>query len=169
MTQYQGKEWELTAPVASEDLEKLAAGDLVYRSGPVYTARDGVYKHMLVDGNSPPIDLQSLTNVSLQSAPAGVEVAPGEYHVSSLQATAGFRYAQYMPQLLEQFGVKVVVGKAGMSEEVYQQVFRKHGAVCLTTMGYGLGAIYEAAIHARWPTRQRRFAIRSSQVAYRGR
>ena len=85
--------------------------------------------------------MPSLTNVSLQSSPAGVEVSPGEFQVASLQATAGFRYAQYMPQLLEEFGVKAVVGKAGMSEQVYQEVFRKHGAVCLTTVGYGLGAI----------------------------
>ena len=101
---------------------------------------------MLIEGNAPPIDLAALTNVSFQSSPAGVEVSPGKYHVSSLQATAGFRYAQYMPQLLEEFGVKVVVGKAGMSEEVYQNVFKKHGAICLSTMGYGLGAIYGNAI-----------------------
>ena len=146
MSQGQGREWELTCPLVSDEIEKLAAGDLVYLSGPVYTARDGVYQHMLIDGNAPPIDLQQLTNVSLQSSPAGVEVSPGEFEVASLQATAGFRYAQYMPQLLEQFGVKAVVGKAGMSEQVYQEVFRKHGAVCLTTMGYGLGAIYGRAI-----------------------
>ena len=146
MSQGQGREWELACPLVCSDIEKLAAGDLVYLSGPVYTARDGVYKHMLIDGNAPPIDLQELTNVSLQSSPAGVEVAPGEFEVASLQATAGFRYAQYMPQLLEQYGVKAVVGKAGMSEQVYQEVFRKHGAVCLTTMGYGLGAIYGRAI-----------------------
>ena len=146
MSQGQGREWELACPLVSSDIEKLAAGDLVYLSGPVYTARDGVYKHMLIDGNAPPIDLQELTNVSLQSSPAGVEVSPGEFEVASLQATAGFRYAQYMPQLLEQYGVKAVVGKAGMSEQVYQEVFRKHGAVCLTTMGYGLGAIYGRAI-----------------------
>jgi L(+)-tartrate dehydratase beta subunit len=146
VTQGQGREWRLTCPLKADDVEKLSAGDLVYLSGPVYTARDGVYKHMLVDGNPPPIDLKGLTNVSLQSSPAGVEVSPGQFEVSSLQATAGFRYAQYMPQLLEQFGVKAVVGKAGMSEKVYQEVFRKHGAVCLTTVGYGLGAIYGRAI-----------------------
>ncbi|MDE2938818.1 MAG: fumarate hydratase C-terminal domain-containing protein [Chloroflexota bacterium] len=146
MSQGQSREWELTCPLVSDEIEKLAAGDLVYLSGPVYTARDGVYQHMLFDGNEPPIDLRGLTNVSLQSSPAGVEVSPGEFEVASLQATAGFRYAQYMPQLLEQFGVKAVVGKAGMSEQVYQEVFRKHGAVCLTTLGYGLGAIYGRAI-----------------------
>lgn len=146
MSQEQGREWHLNCPLDAKDINKLAAGDLVYLSGPVYTARDGVYKHMLVDGNVPPIDLQSFTNVSLQSSPAGVEISPGEFQVSSLQATAGFRYAQYMPELLERFGVKAVVGKAGMSEQIYQDVFRKHGAICLTTVGYGLGAIYGRAI-----------------------
>ena len=147
MAQYQGREQHLRCPLASEDIGKLTAGDLVYLSGPVFTARDGVYKHMLVEGHQPPIDLASLTNVTFQSSPAGVEMSPGQYRVSSLQATAGFRYAEYMPQLLERFGVKAVVGKAGMSQQVYQDVFRKHGAVCLTTVGYGLGAIYGRAIH----------------------
>ncbi len=101
---------------------------------------------MVVEGHEPPIDLRNLTNVSFQSSPAGVEVAPGEFQISSPQATAGFRYARYMPQLLERFVVKVLVGKAGMSEEVYRDVFKKHGAVCLSTMGYGLGAIYGKAI-----------------------
>ena len=140
------KEWRLKTPLSAEDISKLAAGDLVYLTGPVYTARDGVYEHMLVQGNPPPIDLAKLTNVSFQSSPAGVEVAPGEYEVSSLQATAGFRYSRYMPALLEQYGVKAVVGKAGMSEDDYKTTFMKHGAVCLTTMGYGLGAIYGRAI-----------------------
>lgn len=140
------RQWHLQAPLRDEDIAQLTAGDLVYLTGPAYTARDGVYQHMLVDGNPPPVDIAGLTNVSFQSSPAGVEVAPGKFEVASLQATAGFRYAKYMPQLLEEYGVKCVVGKAGMSEEVYQETFMKHGAVCLTTVGYGLGAIYGRAI-----------------------
>ena len=146
MSQYQGREWYFNCPLTAEEIDQVSVGDLVYLSGPVFTARDGVYNRMLVEGHTPPIDLPGLTNVTFQSSPAGVEVSPGKYHVSSMQATAGFRYSQYMPQLLEQFGVKVVVGKAGMSEEVYQDVFRKYGAICLSTMGYGLGAIYGNSI-----------------------
>ncbi len=136
----------LSVPLSEDDIASLRAGDVVYLSGPVFTARDGVYKHMLIDGNEPPIDLRSLTNVTFQSSPAGVEVSPGSFNVASFQATAGFRYAQYMPALLERFGVKAVVGKGGMSEELYRGLFREHGAVCLSTMGYGLGAIYGKAI-----------------------
>ena len=140
MAQAHTQELHLTTPLSAEALKGLRAGDVIYLTGPVFTARDGVYKHMLVEGHEPPIDLRALTNVSFQSAPAGVEVSPGVYEVSSFQATAGFRYAQYMPALLGRYGVKAVVGKAGMSEELYRDVFKKQGAVCLSTMGYGLGA-----------------------------
>ncbi|MCH7745898.1 MAG: fumarate hydratase C-terminal domain-containing protein, partial [Chloroflexi bacterium] len=99
------QEKRLNVPLSPDDIAGLRAGDIVYLSGPVFTARDGVYKHMLVEGHEPPIDLQALTNVTFQSSPAGNEVSPGNYNVSSFQATAGFRYAQYMPALLEQFGV----------------------------------------------------------------
>ena len=134
------------APLSDEAVSDLRAGDVVYLSGMVFTARDGVYRHMLVEGNEPPVDLRGMTNVTFQSSPAGVEVSPGSFNVASFQATAGFRYAQYMPELLERFGVKAVVGKGGMSEQLYHELFARHGAVCLTTMGYGLGAIYGSAI-----------------------
>ncbi len=140
------QEKHLNAPLSQDDIASLRAGDIMYLSGPVFTARDGVYKHMLVEGHEPPIDLRALTNVTFQSSPAGNEVSPGNYNVSSFQATAGFRYAQYMPALLERFGVKAVVSKGGMSEELYQSLFKKYGAVCLSTMGYGLGAIYGKAV-----------------------
>jgi L(+)-tartrate dehydratase beta subunit len=66
--------------------------------------------------------------------------------VNSLQATAGFRYAQWMDRLLERHGVRAVLNKGGMSQEMYQTVFKKHGAVCLSTMPYGIGAIYGKAV-----------------------
>ena len=52
----------------------------------------------------------------------------------------------YIGRALAEHGVKAVAGKAGMSEEVYKDVFRQNGAVCLSTVGYGLGAIYGRGI-----------------------
>ena len=65
------RQWHLQSPLRDEDIAQLTAGDLVYLTGPAYTARDGVYQHMLVDGNPPPVDIAGLTNVSFQSSPAG--------------------------------------------------------------------------------------------------
>jgi L(+)-tartrate dehydratase beta subunit len=136
----------LKVPLSESDVRQLRAGDIVYLTGSIFTARDGVFKYMIDEGHEPPIDIRGQFNVTTQSSPAGAEVAPGKYMVNSLQATAGFRYAQWMDRLLERYGVRAVLNKGGMSQEMYQTVFKKHGAVCLSTIPYGIGAIYGKAV-----------------------
>jgi L(+)-tartrate dehydratase alpha subunit len=141
----ESREWHLTIPLQDADVRQLRAGDVVYLTGGLFTARDGVFKYMIDEGHAPPIDLHQF-NVGTQSSPAGTEVSPGKYMVNSLQATAGFRYAQWMDRLFDRYGVKAVLNKGGMSQHMYQTVFKKHGAVCLSTMPYGIGAIYGKAV-----------------------
>ncbi len=140
------REWHLSVPLSEHDVRQLRAGDVVYLTGCIFTARDGVFKYMIDEGHEPPIDIRGQYNVTTQSSPAGAEVAPGQYMVNSLQATAGFRYAQWMDRLFERHGVRAVLNKGGMSQELYQSVFKKHGVVCLSTMPYGIGAIYGKAV-----------------------
>jgi L(+)-tartrate dehydratase alpha subunit len=140
------REWHLTVPLSAADVRQLRAGDVVYLTGCIFTARDGVFKYMIDEGHEPPIDIRNQFNVTTQSSPAGAEVSPGKYMVNSLQATAGFRYAQWMDRLFERHGVRAVLNKGGMSQEIYQTVFKKHGVVCLSTMPYGIGAIYGKAV-----------------------
>jgi L(+)-tartrate dehydratase beta subunit len=142
----QAKEWHLKVPLTEQDVRQLRAGDVVYLTGCIFTARDGVFKYMIDEGHAPPIDIRNQFNVTTQSSPAGAEVSPGRYMVNSLQATAGFRYAQWMDRLFERHGVRAVLNKGGMSHEMYQTIFKKHGAVCLSTMPYGIGAIYGKAV-----------------------
>jgi L(+)-tartrate dehydratase alpha subunit len=142
----ESKEWHLTIPLQDQDVRQLRAGDVVYLTGNIFTARDGVFKYMIDEGNTPPIEIRGVNNVTTQSSPAGTEVSPGKYMVNSLQATAGFRYAQWMDRLMERHGVKAVLNKGGMSKQMYETVFKKHGAVCLSTMPYGIGAIYGKAV-----------------------
>jgi L(+)-tartrate dehydratase alpha subunit len=138
--------WRLSTPLSEDDVRRLRVGDIVYLSGCIFTARDGVYQYMLDEGHAPPIDLRNEYNVTAQSSPAGAEVAPGRYVVNSLQATAGFRYAQWMERLLSRYGVRAVINKGGMAPELYRTVFRRYGAVCLSTFPYGIGAIYGKAV-----------------------
>ena len=63
------RQWHLQAPLRDEDIAQLTSGDLVYLTGPAYTARDGVYQHMLVDGNPPPVDIAELPTESSVSYP----------------------------------------------------------------------------------------------------
>lgn len=140
------RELHLTVPVSEADARQLRVGDVVYLTGPVFTARDGVFGYMIAEGHEPPIDIRGECNVATTSSPAGVEVSPGHFEVASLQATAGFRYARWMRPLVEQYGVRVVISKGGMPEETYKELGGQFGAVFLTTMGYGLGAIYGRAV-----------------------
>ncbi|RMF92700.1 MAG: fumarate hydratase [Nitrospinota bacterium] len=140
------REIRLQIPLQDADLQQLQLGDIVYLDGLIFTGRVGFYKRVLDEGQVPPIDIRNTCNVTFHCSPAVGEVAPGEYRISAVTATASFRFAKWIPQLLAQYGVKAVIGKGGMQEEIYQQAFRTHGAVYLTTVGYGLGAKYGRAI-----------------------
>lgn len=140
------REFHLTVPLSDADVRQLRAGDLVYLSGPVFTSRDGVFGRMIEEGHEPPIDIRGECNVATTSSPAGVEVSPGRFEVASLQATAGFRYAKWMRPLAERYGVRAVISKGGMPQETYRDLGDRFGMVFLTTVGYGLGAIYGRAV-----------------------
>ena len=51
----------LNAPLKQEDIKSLKAGDYVYISGTIYTARDAAHKRMyeaMLSGNEIPMNLQ---------------------------------------------------------------------------------------------------------------
>src|SRR5262245_58311680 len=43
----ESKEWHLTIPLQDADVRQLRAGDVVYLTGNIFTARDGVFKYMI--------------------------------------------------------------------------------------------------------------------------
>ena len=124
----------------------IGIGAMVFLDGKVHTGRALVYQHVLEGGHEPPLDLANESNVQMHGAPAAVEDAPGEYRLSSIQATASFRYWKYVPEYVERFGIRAVIGKAGMDQWVYQDVFARTGTVFLTTVGYGIAALYGRAV-----------------------
>lgn len=136
----------LQLPLTDAAVRTLELGDAVFLSGLLFTGREGFYQQVFEKGLEPPLDLRHTCNVTFHCSPAVHETHPGEYHIPSVTATASFRFAKYVPQLLERYGVRAVIGKGGMQEEIYQAAFRQHGAIYLTTVGYGLGAIYGQGI-----------------------
>jgi L(+)-tartrate dehydratase beta subunit len=140
------REVHLQLPLTDADVRTLELGDAVFLSGVLFTGREGFYEQVFEKGLEPPLDLRNTCNVTFHCSPAVNEPSPGEYHIPSVTATASFRFAKYVPLLLERYGIRAVIGKGGMQEEVYQTAFRQHGAIYLTTVGYGLGAIYGQGI-----------------------
>ena len=63
------------------------------------------------------------------------------YKVGAVTATASFRFAKWLDDWFAKSGAKVIIGKGGMSARDYQKQFVPIGAVYLTTVGYGTGAL----------------------------
>jgi L(+)-tartrate dehydratase beta subunit len=135
-------EVHLTTPVSAEAIRSLKLGDVVYLSGALYTAREGVYRQVVDKGLPLPAGLRELTNVNFHCSPAASVRPDGSYSVEAVTATASFRFGKSMSAWFERSGAKVIVGKAGLTELAYREWFVPHGAVYLTTVGYGLGAMY---------------------------
>jgi len=139
-------EVRLTTPLSEAAMARLKLGDVVYLDGLLYTAREGVYRKVVDEGRGLPAGVRALTNVNFHCSPAAVRRADGSYAVEAVTATASFRFGKSFARWFERSGAKVIVGKAGLTETAYREWFVPHGAIYLTTVGYGLGATYGRAI-----------------------
>jgi L(+)-tartrate dehydratase beta subunit len=146
LDQVQMDEVHLTTPVSPAAVRSLKLGDVVYLSGVLYTGREGVYRQVVEKGVALPESVRSLTNVNFHCSPAASVRPDGSYSVEAVTATASFRFGKSMTTWFERSGAKVIVGKAGLTELAYREWFVPHGAVYLTTVGYGLGAMYGRTI-----------------------
>ena len=128
-------------PITDESLVGLELGTAVYLNGVVYTGREGLYKRVLDEGREPPVPFKSLGNVNFHCSPAASVNKDGTYNLGAVTATASFRFARWLKQWFEISGCRVIIGKGGMTEEDYRTHFVPNGAVYLSTVGYGTGAL----------------------------
>ncbi len=131
----------LKVPVSGEDLADLAIGTIVYLDGVIYTGREGVYQRVLGEGHPLPLDLPAVSNVNFHCSPAAAVEPDGRYKVGGVTATASFRFAKWMADWFRVSGARVIIGKGGMTGQDYRDLFLPAGAVYLTTVGYGTGAL----------------------------
>ena len=131
----------LDSPATKTSLESLELGDVVYINGVIYTGREGVYHRILDKGIEPPLDFAAVSNINFHCSPAAAVEADGTYTVGAVTATASFRFSKWMERWFELTDCKIVIGKGGMPFSDYRQYFVPRGAVYLTTVGYGTGAL----------------------------
>jgi len=131
----------LTTPVSAKAIAGLALGTVVYLDGYVYTGRERVYQRVIGEGADLPTDLAAISNVNFHCSPAAAVRDDGSIVVGAVTATASFRFKKWLDEWFKVSGCKVVIGKGGMTSQVYRQHFVPQGAVYLTTVGYGTGAL----------------------------
>jgi fumarate hydratase subunit beta len=136
-------EIKIKAPLEQEEIKNLKAGDFVYITGTVYSARDAAHKRMdeaLKEGRPLPIPLKDQVIYYLGPSPA----REGQVIGSAGPTTAG-RMDKYTPALLD-LGLKGMIGKGKRSAAVRDAMIR-NGAVYFAAIG-GAGALLSKCIVA---------------------
>ncbi len=131
----------IKTPITEETVKDLKAGDYVYITGTIYTARDAAHKRLyeaLLEGQPLPIELQDNTLYYLGPSPA----RPGQV-IGSAGPTTSSRMDKYTPLLLEK-GLKGMIGKGKRSQEVIDAMHQYH-AVYFAAIG-GAGALLSKCI-----------------------
>ena len=128
-------------PASTEDLRRLEIGSVAYLTGRLFTAREGVYKRAIGDGFGMPAGTDALGITNFHCSPAASINPDGSYTVGAVTATASFRFAQWLDGWFRLSGCNIIIGKGGMTSEVYRKFFVPNDAIYLTTVGYGTGAL----------------------------
>ncbi len=131
----------MKAPLSAEDAKELNAGDYVYITGTIYTARDAAHKRMyeaLERGEKLPLDMENNIIYYMGPSPAR-EGRP----IGSAGPTTASRMDKYAPTLLD-LGLKGMIGKGKRSDAVKDAIVR-NGAVYFAAVG-GAGALLAQSI-----------------------
>ena len=131
----------INAPFTSEEAITLKAGDYVYITGTIYTARDAAHKRMDDTLNKEeilPINLQNNIIYYMGPSPA----REGRV-IGSAGPTTSSRMDKYAPRLLD-MGLVGMIGKGKRSQAVIDSII-KNKAVYFAAVG-GAGALLSKCI-----------------------
>ena len=131
----------ITAPITKETAKTLHAGDYVYITGTIYTARDAAHKRMqetLQRGEALPLEMKENVIYYMGPSPAR-EGRP----IGSAGPTTASRMDKYAPELLD-LGLGAMIGKGKRSQEVKDAIVR-NGSVYFAAVG-GAGALLSKCI-----------------------
>lgn len=134
-------EKHIKVPFDKETVRELKAGDYVYLTGIIYTARDAAHKRMyeaLQKGEALPFDIQDNVIYYMGPSPAR-EGRP----IGSAGPTTASRMDKYTPELLD-LGLRGMIGKGRRSEAVRESMMRNH-AMYFAAVG-GAGALLSKSI-----------------------
>lgn len=136
-------DYKIKVPIRKEDIKALKAGDYVYLTGTIYTARDAAHNRMqqtLDGGEELPFPVSGNVIYYMGPSPAR-EGRP----IGSAGPTTASRMDKYTPALLD-LGLGAMIGKGKRSQDVIDAMIR-NGCVYFAAVG-GAGALLSKCIHS---------------------
>lgn len=125
------KTFNIELPFSEQELETLRAGDLIYLSGTVYTARDAAHKRMLDNLENLPFDLQNQVIYYVGPTPKF-----GNLAVGSAGPTTAARMDRFTPKLMN-MGIKATIGKGDRDQSIIDACHKNRGLYLVATGGVG--------------------------------
>jgi len=132
---------KIETPLNMDIIKQLKAGDRVYLSGIIYTARDSAHARLvdLINNNKElPIPLEGQVIYYVGPTPT----KPGKV-IGSAGPTTSYRMDSFTPLLLKN-GLKGMIGKGPRSDEVKQSI-QRYGAIYFAAVG-GAAALISRSI-----------------------
>lgn len=138
--------YDFNMPVTEAQVRQLRVNDTVTLNGTLFGIRDATQIHMFDRGRKTRFDLDG--HAVIHTAPNVKKVDkskdyPAGYAPVCIGTTTSARMERFTRPLLEQYGVRIVIGKGGLSE-ASAAAFRELGGAYLAIIG---GA---AALETTW-------------------
>jgi L(+)-tartrate dehydratase beta subunit len=123
--------YDLQTPLGDTDARKLRVNDTVTLSGALFGIRDATQIHMFDRGRKTRFDLRG--HAVVHTAP-NVRKGANGYEPICIGTTTSDRMERFTAPLMEQYGVRLVIGKGGLRTGSLE-AFRKFGGAYLALVG----------------------------------
>jgi len=140
---------DFTMPVSEAQVRALRANDTVTLNGTLYGIRDATQIHMFDRGRRTRFDLNGHAVIHTAPNVRKVEKSPANpsgYASVCIGTTTSDRMERFTRPLMEQYGVRMIIGKGGL-REASSAAFRDLGGVYLAIIG-GTAALETTWIEA---------------------
>ena len=138
--------YDFTMPISEEQARRLRVNDTVTLNGTLFGIRDATYIHMFDRGRKTRFDMKG--HAVIHTAP-NVRKDPGQpagYAPVCIVTTTSDRMERFTRPLMEQYGVRLTIGKGGLREGS-AQAFAELGGAYLAIIG-GTAALETTWIEA---------------------
>jgi L(+)-tartrate dehydratase beta subunit len=129
--------YDFNMPVTEEEIRRLRVNDTVSLNGTLFGIRDATQIHMFDRGRKTRFDMRG--HAVIHTAPnvkwvGETEAAPSGYAPICIGTTTSARMERFTRPLMEQYGVRIIIGKGGLFD-ASAQAFKNIGGAYLAIIG----------------------------------
>ena len=121
----------LSSPFSESDIRAMRIRDTVTINGHIFGIRDATQIRMFDEQQAPPVDLEGAA--CIHTAPSLKKVG-SRWEKISIGTTTSTRMERFSPLLIQRYGVRIIIGKAGLLEGSLEAM-KKFGACYLAIVG----------------------------------